>query len=171
MFPALSLHRGRPSSSHYFVGVQSDHFFYLDPHTCRSLLPLKDDPTQYTKEEVDLCHTRRLRRINVRDMDPSMLLAFLIRDEKDLEDWKKGVEKVRHTCNALPWNWATPANNHALQVQGKRVVAVSEKEPPLHGHTGGPREEAIAEVEAYDGSDEEGEGEEVKEDVGEGWVQ
>ncbi|KAL7276267.1 Cysteine protease atg4 [Rhizina undulata] len=124
---------GRPSSSHYFVGVQGDNFFYLDPHQCRQSLPYRDNSSKYTSEEVDSCHSRRLRRLHLREMDPSMLLAFLIKDEADWKEWRRGVE----------------------QVQGKRVIHVGDVEPTAHGHTGGPREEAIAEVEAFDDDDDE----------------
>lgn len=85
---------GRPSSSHYFIGVQNSFFFYLDPHHTRPALPYKED-FAYTQEEVDSCHTRRLRRIHIDDMDPSMLVGFLIRDEKDWIDWKRRITSSR----------------------------------------------------------------------------
>jgi cysteine protease ATG4 len=85
---------GRPSSSHYFIGVQNSFFFYLDPHHTRPALPYKDD-FAYTQEEVDSCHTRRLRRIHIDDMDPSMLVGFLIRDENDWIDWKRRIASSR----------------------------------------------------------------------------
>ena len=31
----------------------------------------------------------------MREMDPSMLLAFLIRDDRDWQAWKQGVKEVR----------------------------------------------------------------------------
>jgi cysteine protease ATG4 len=58
-------------------------------------------------------------------MDPSMLLAFIIRDEQDLDDWKKGV----------------------IDVQGKCIVHVSATEPAPRGQE---RPEAIDEVESFD---------------------
>lgn len=85
---------GRPSSSHYFIGVQNSFFFYLDPHHTRPALPYRDN-FAYTQEEVDSCHTRRLRRIHIDDMDPSMLVGFLIRDENDWVDWKRRIASSR----------------------------------------------------------------------------
>lgn len=85
---------GRPSSSHYFVGVQGDYFFYLDPHFTRTGIKHHENPADMTQEEVDSCHTRRLRRLHVKEMDPSMLLAFLIRDEDEWKAWRRGVEEV-----------------------------------------------------------------------------
>ncbi|KAL8738929.1 MAG: hypothetical protein Q9181_000381 [Wetmoreana brouardii] len=63
---------GRPSSSHYFVGFQGDNFFFLDPHQTRAALPLRSDVMEYTREDIDSCHTRRLRRLPIQDMDPKV---------------------------------------------------------------------------------------------------
>ncbi|KAI9787657.1 MAG: Cysteine protease atg4 [Geoglossum umbratile] len=122
---------GRPSSSHYFIGVQGLHFFYLDPHQTRPALPLHDNPNDYSSEDIDSCHTRRLRRLHVKDMDPSMLIAFLIRNEEDWKAWRRSVS----------------------QVSGKAVIHVADLQPALHGH-GVERESAVDEVEAFDDDDD-----------------
>lgn len=86
--------RGRPSSSHYFIATQGDSFFYLDPHQTRPCLAPRSEPTEgeeshpYSLEELSTYHTRRLRRLHVREMDPSMLIGFLVRDEGEWEDLK-----------------------------------------------------------------------------------
>jgi cysteine protease ATG4 len=124
---------GRPSSSHYFVGHQGDHFFYLDPHTTRPALS-----AQPTQEDVASCHTRRVRRLSIAEMDPSMLLGFLVRDRDDFEDWRRRVGEV----------------------PGKAIVHVHEKEPgyaPGSAGGGNERAEAVDEVETMDEDDEEGE--------------
>jgi len=121
---------GRPSASHYFVGNQGDSFFYLDPHTTRPLLPYHADLAEYTSEEIESCHTRRLRRIEIREMDPSMLIAYLVRDEADFEHWKESV----------------------VSVQGKSIVHISKSQPPPVGME---REGAIDEVESCDDQDDE----------------
>lgn len=119
--------RGRPSSSHYFIGVQGQYFYYLDPHTTQTALPLPDDLVDYTEENVSSCHTRRLRRLHIKEMDPSMLISFLIRDENDWKQWRQSVQEV----------------------QGKAVIRVADKDPALHG-MGTEREGAIDEVETFD---------------------
>ncbi|KAG0647382.1 Autophagy-related 4 [Hyphodiscus hymeniophilus] len=128
---SIGIAGGRPSSSHYFIGVQGPYFFYLDPHQTRPALPLPSKLDDYTQEDIDSCHTRRLRRIHVKEMDPSMLLAFLIRNENDWKDWRRAVQSV----------------------QGKAVVHVADKDPLLHG-MGIEREGAIDEVETFDEDDE-----------------
>lgn len=82
----------------------------------------------YTKEELDTYHTRRLRRIHVKDMDPSMLIGFLIKDEDDWVDWKTRIASSN----------------------GKPIVnVVTGKQTG----TGQGREEALDEVEALDDFD------------------
>lgn len=65
-------------------------------------------------------------------MDPSMLLGFLIRDEKDWQDWKRRVADVR----------------------GKAIVRVYDKAPPGDGQTK-DREGAVDEVETFDDTEDE----------------
>ncbi|KAK2628888.1 hypothetical protein QTJ16_001991 [Diplocarpon rosae] len=122
---------GQPSSSHYFIGVQGQYFFYLDPHQTRPALPLPDNVEDYSPEDIDSCHTRRLRRVHVKEMDPSMLIAFLIRDENDWKQWRRAVQEV----------------------QGKAVIHVADKEPTQEG-LGIEREGAIDEVETFDDEDD-----------------
>ncbi|KAK8162910.1 hypothetical protein BKA80DRAFT_273978 [Phyllosticta citrichinensis] len=126
---SIGIAGGRPSASHYFVGTQESHFFYLDPHNTRPFLPLHSDVSKYTAEDIDSCHTRRLRRLHVKEMDPSMLIAFLIRDESDWSSWRSAV----------------------TEVHGKPVIHVADSEPVIHG--GQEREGAIDEVEAFDDED------------------
>jgi len=121
---------GRPSSSHYFLGHQGDSFFYLDPHSTRPMLPAKN----LSSSDVDTCHTRRVRRLGIADMDPSMLLGFLVRSREEFEDWKELVKGC----------------------PGKAVIHVQDVEPRYE--SGREREGAVDEVVAWDESgDEEGE--------------
>jgi len=135
---SIGIAGGRPSSSHYFFGLQGDQLFYLDPHITRPALRHHSDPIDITEEEIESCHTRRLRRLPLKDMDPSMLLAFLIRDEEDWKRWRSAVSIA----------------------SGKPVVHVADKEPSLHGQ-GTARESALDDVETFD-DEEEGDGEMVE---------
>src|SRR5271170_5306978 len=119
---SIGIAGGRPSSSHYFVGCQGDTFFYLDPHITQPALPFHpsapapenaDNHTTiaYTDDELSSVHTRRLRVLKISEMDPSMLIGFLIKDEADWEDWKRRIREVK----------------------GKPIVNVWEKEPPVPG--------------------------------------
>ena len=63
-------------------------------------------------------------------MDPSMLIAFLVKDESDFNQWKENV----------------------VSVQGKSIVHISQSEPPPRGVE---REGAIDEVESFDEREDE----------------
>ena len=63
-----------------------------------------------------------------------MLIGFLVKNEGDWEDWRKGV-----AC-----------------VQGKPIIHVADVAPTLGvAGVGGEREEAIDEVEAFDDTEDE----------------
>ncbi|THC91435.1 hypothetical protein EYZ11_009102 [Aspergillus tanneri] len=97
-FPqSVGIAGGRPAASHYFIGTQGSYFFYLDPHNTRPAIPFREPGVPYSEEEIDTYHTRRLRRIHIKDMDPSMLIGFLIKDENDWLDWKARVAAVHGT--------------------------------------------------------------------------
>ncbi|KAF4992059.1 hypothetical protein FGRMN_7410 [Fusarium graminum] len=130
MSQSVGIAGGRPSSSHYFIGAQGSFLFYLDPHHTRPALPYHENPAEYTDEEIASCHTSRLRRIHVREMDPSMLIGFLIRSEDDWQDWKR---RVKH-------------------VQGKSIIHIAERNAVLGGSNEG-RESAIDEVETLSDDD------------------
>ncbi|GAM83290.1 hypothetical protein ANO11243_012770 [Dothideomycetidae sp. 11243] len=127
---------GRPSSSHYFVGVQGNSFFYLDPHHTRPLL--HKEPKL---EDVASCHTRRLRKIDVLEMDPSMLLGFLIRSEAEWREWRAWIsnaESVKGTDG-----------------RGKPIVHVHDHEPSFGEEARGQRADALDEVVSCEDSDDE----------------
>ncbi|PGH30532.1 hypothetical protein GX50_06712 [[Emmonsia] crescens] len=134
---------GRPSSSHYFIGAQGSHFFYLDPHHTRPALPYHapGDPP-FTAEELNTYHTRRLRRLHIKDMDPSMLIGFLIRDEDDWNRWKRNVRRG---------GLGTGSGS------GKAIIHVFDKETSPFDGRGLEREGAVDEVEALDDDDDDDE--------------
>lgn len=119
---------GRPSASHYFVGSQDSHLFFLDPHSTRPAVPYRPDEG-ISEEELDTYHTRRLRRIHIKDMDPSMLIGFLIKNDADWADWKARVQST----------------------SGKPIIHIVTGEPPIDAGHG--RMEALDEVEVLDDSD------------------
>lgn len=121
---------GRPSSSHYFVAVQGSSIFFLDPHHTRPALPCRGSSREYTDQELDTYHTRRLRRLHIKEMDPSMLIGFLIKDEDDWAAWKRNISADSE----------------------KPIIHVSARESHLYG-TGQEREGALDEVEALDDSE------------------
>jgi cysteine protease ATG4 len=90
-----------------------------------TIVPSPTNLDSYTASDIQTCHTRRIRRLQIREMDPSMLLAFLVRSQDDYDNWKEGVQSV----------------------QGKSIVHVQSKEPAPRGQE---REGAVDEVESWD---------------------
>ena len=179
-FPqSVGISGGRPSSSYYFVGVQADNLFYLDPHHARPTVPFRSplsnlesqslprnfnhsssppadsppssyrepftipgsyssrhvkasssvssyqsqprmspstsqgsasvsgqslygglDPIQehyitaYSPMELKTFHCDRIRKMHLSGLDPSMLIGFLCRDERDWRDLRERVAEV-----------------------------------------------------------------------------
>ena len=114
---------GRPSASHYFIGHQSDDFFYLDPHSTRPMLS-----AQPTAEEMETVHTRRVRRLKISEMDPSMLIGFLIHSREELGEWRAAVEGG----------------------VGKSFIHFHDVETAFSRGGGAERPEAVDEVETWD---------------------
>lgn len=94
------------------------------------MVPYYTHMDDYSEEDVSSCHTRRLRRLHLDQMDPSMLLAFLIRDEADWKAWRKEMSNV----------------------PGKPVLHIGAKEPVFPA---GERDGAVDEVEILDDDDDE----------------
>ncbi|KAF9580213.1 Cysteine protease atg4b [Lunasporangiospora selenospora] len=79
----LGIAGGRPGRSLYFVACQGNELFYYDPHFVKP---------RATPEEIFSCpspsyHCPVVRSMHILELDPSMLLAFLIRSPSELKDW------------------------------------------------------------------------------------
>lgn len=77
-----------------------------------------------TQEEIDSCHSRQPQSIAVKEMDPSMLIGFLIRDEDDWRQWRQALD-------------SSP---------GKAIIHVADTSPP--SSMGRERSSALEEVES-----------------------
>lgn len=76
-----------------------------------------------------------MRTVGIAEMDPSMLLGFLVRNREDFDAWRAAVEGV----------------------SGKAIIHVHEREPRYA--LGAERSEAVDEVETWDETGDEEEGE------------
>lgn len=84
---------GRPNSSLYFVGLQGDDLFYLDPHFSRpalETLPMHE----YTKQDLDTYHCPIPRKIHISQLDPSMMLGFYCRTRSELDAFCDRITQV-----------------------------------------------------------------------------
>lgn len=83
---------GRPSSSHYFLGVLGDYLLYLDPHIAQTAIQLDTNGIIQDEEKRKIfgtIHTSALQKIHMGKIDPSMLVGFLIRSKEDFMDFKQ----------------------------------------------------------------------------------
>lgn len=87
---AVGIAGGRPSSSHYFYAYQGDNLFFLDPHQAQPALQ-PDDTEHLSEEALSTLHTRRIRTLSLSEMDPSMLVGFLLRSKTDWENWRECI--------------------------------------------------------------------------------
>ncbi|KAF9583797.1 Cysteine protease atg4b [Lunasporangiospora selenospora] len=92
----LGIAGGRPGRSLYFVACQGNELFYLDPHVVKP---------KATLQELKMCpantyHCRVVRTMDILELDPSMLLGFLIKSQDDLVDLQSRLH--RETERAYP---------------------------------------------------------------------
>ncbi|KAK9448495.1 putative cysteine protease atg4 [Limtongia smithiae] len=105
---------GQPRKSCYIYGFQSSTFFYLDPHENRPALRYLPDDShatgaqteysangdgllEYTPEERESTRSRKIQNVDIKDMDPSMLIGFLVTSYDDLLDWYKRMREFSKT--------------------------------------------------------------------------
>lgn len=89
---------GRPSSSHYFFGYQGDYLFYLDPHIPQAALVETQENGSVSPPRLDTStvHTNKIRKIHMSEIDPSMLLGFLIKTKEEWDSWKSKIQNPEH---------------------------------------------------------------------------
>ena len=97
------------------------------------MFPYHGNVDEYSEEDIASCHTRRLRRLHIDQMDPSMLLAFLIRDEADWRSWREEMSVA----------------------QGKVILHIGDKEPIFSEDS--DRRNTVDQVETFDDDDDDGE--------------
>ncbi|KAI9480828.1 MAG: peptidase C54, partial [Benjaminiella poitrasii] len=73
---------GRPNSSLYFIGLQGDDLIYLDPHFSRAALETKS-LNSYTREDFNTYHCTIPRRVNISNIDPSMMVGFYCKTQQE----------------------------------------------------------------------------------------
>ncbi|KAF9952599.1 Cysteine protease atg4b [Mortierella alpina] len=78
----LGIAGGRPGRSLYFVACQGNELFYFDPHFVKP---------RATQDDLKQCpsasyHCGIVRTMDIVELDPSMMLGFLIRSQDDLAD-------------------------------------------------------------------------------------
>ncbi|KAF9110075.1 Cysteine protease atg4b [Mortierella sp. AM989] len=135
---------GRPGRSLYFVACQGEELYYYDPHFVKP---------RVTSEELDSCpapsfHCPVVRSMDIIELDPSMLLGFLIQSPSDLQDLLKRLSgpemNQRYPLLAIQRDYdleqgisgndnssnkdTIPASNHVVDQPGEAQVLSSSPE-------------------------------------------
>ncbi|KAF9125642.1 Cysteine protease atg4b [Mortierella sp. 14UC] len=78
----LGIAGGRPNRSLYFVASQGDELFYYDPHFVKQ----RATPQELSSCPMPSFHCPVVRTMHISELDPSMLLGFLIQSRDELDD-------------------------------------------------------------------------------------
>jgi len=82
-FPqSLGVAGGKPRSSLYFVGMQEQSLFYLDPHVIFGAVDSTTIPFDTSSYRCS-----QIQNIQVSDIDPSFAIAFYCRDRADFQNF------------------------------------------------------------------------------------
>nr|ACO15144.1 Cysteine protease ATG4B [Caligus clemensi] len=75
---------GRPNHALYFIGYVDNELIYLDPHISTQSASSTVDTFGGPQDQTH--HTERAYRMDFKDLDPSLSLCFLCRNESEFED-------------------------------------------------------------------------------------
>ncbi|OZJ02535.1 hypothetical protein BZG36_04138 [Bifiguratus adelaidae] len=84
---------GRPNSAMYFCGCQGDDVLCIDPHTTKPALGVKPRD-MYTESDLATFHLEGPNCVHITQLDPSMLIGFLILDIQDFDDFCVSFQRV-----------------------------------------------------------------------------
>ncbi|KAF9958403.1 Cysteine protease atg4b, partial [Modicella reniformis] len=121
----LGIAGGRPGRSLYFVACQGSELFYFDPHFVK---------TRATQEELSSYpstsyHCNVVRTMDILELDPSMMLGFLIQSLNDLVDLsarlKNDMEKGYPLLTILE-DTPLPSSPNVCKADDAHVTACAE---------------------------------------------
>ncbi|MES1911765.1 MAG: hypothetical protein MHM6MM_004146, partial [Cercozoa sp. M6MM] len=97
---------GKPGRSLYFVGYQDTRLVYLDPHTVQSAVDPLHDFTLLRSSSNRSYHCSRVRSVDVRDIDPSLAIAFYISNGTEFEQFWNFASTLSKTSESPLWSVA-----------------------------------------------------------------
>lgn len=93
--------------------------------------------TAYSPADLRTYHCDRIRKMPVSSLDPSMLLAFLCRDEADWKNLRARITEVgpNYTCLSTPaiLSSISPLTLSLVQLSPSRAIFSIQDEPPSYG--------------------------------------
>lgn len=91
---SLGMAGGKPKSSLYFVGVQGDSLFYLDPHVVFNKIDMTTIPF-----DTSSYNPQQINNIKISQIDPSFAATFYCHDRNDFENFCTLSEKFQEDLN------------------------------------------------------------------------
>lgn len=89
---------GKPRQSFYFIGKQNDNIFFMDPHTVQpAFLNINNNDKKISKDMNE-----KINYIDVSDLDPCMLVCFLVSSHQEFKDWKREINKCVNSDTGYP---------------------------------------------------------------------
>ncbi|KAK4519089.1 uncharacterized protein ATC70_009320 [Mucor velutinosus] len=120
---------GRPNSSLYFIGLQGDDLIYLDPHFSRPALETKS-LSEYTREDFSTYHCTIPRRIPIANLDPSMMLGFYCRTQRELDLFCDQIKTISQKHTAIfSIQQSTPEYDEDVRSENDFGVMSDEDDP------------------------------------------
>lgn len=88
---------GKPCKSLYFVARQGNELFYLDPHIVRPHCQIQDEQMF----PVVSYHCDTVRKTTIDQLDPSMLIGFVIKTAEDLDQFVTAAREVTSATSKI----------------------------------------------------------------------
>nr|ACO10349.1 Cysteine protease ATG4B [Caligus rogercresseyi] len=119
---------GRPNHALYFIGYMDNELIYLDPHVATQT----STPQVVTLggSEDKTYHTDRAYRMDFKDLDPSLSLCFLCKDESEFEDMcERFLFKLIRGHNSPLFEICRQRPEHLMPSSGPEIPSSSEEGP------------------------------------------
>lgn len=113
MEQSVGIAGGRPGSSHYFFGYQGNRLLYLDPHHPQRALGENASHEEITAY-LDTVHTTKIKTIHLNQLDPSMLVGFLVKTKQDYNKFKQTLDSFSPSGRFFTISPSRPAEDEFL---------------------------------------------------------
>jgi len=87
---------GRPNSAYYFVGIQDENLYYLDPHVTQQVA---DVSSKTTIEGTESYFCSLPKAMNIKAIDESLALGFFCKNQTDWNDFQNRISLLNKSSD------------------------------------------------------------------------